>query len=82
MVVPCPVSPVSGDVASRPLGQVGPFARPLIRQLKNMEFEIKEICGVKTTLIQKKIKKNLNPCHRMLFLGSKYAKIAFAAWGA
>jgi len=47
-----------------------------------MEFEIKEICGVKTTLIQKKIKKNLNPCHRMLFLGSKYAKIAFAAWGA
>jgi len=22
--------------------------------------------------------KNLNPCHQMLFLGSKYAKIAFA----
>ena len=27
----------------------------------------------------KKNKKNLNPCHQMLFLGLKYAKIAFAA---
>jgi len=49
-----------------------------------------EICGVKTTFIQKKkSKKNLNPCHQMLFLDSKYAKIALQpglcsglCWGA
>jgi len=46
--------------------------------LKKVEFETKEICGVKTTFIQKKKnKKNLNPFHhQMLFLGLKYAKIA------
>jgi len=40
----------------------------------------KKICGVKTTFIQKKKnRKKLNPCHQIIFLGSKYAKIAFAA---
>ena len=35
----------------------------------------------KTTFSQKKKnKKKLNPCHQMLFMGSKYAKIAFVAW--
>jgi len=47
--------------------------------LKKVEFEIKEIYGVKTTFVQNK--KNLNHCHQMLFLGSKYAKSAFEAGG-
>jgi len=33
----------------------------------------------KNNIQKMKNKKNLNPCNQMLFLGSKYAKIAFAA---
>jgi len=56
------------------LGQVGPLpkARPLIRQVFNLR--------IKNNIHSKeKNKKNLDPCHQMLFLGSKYAKIAFTA---
>ena len=53
-------------VASIGPGPASPtFNTPGLRSKKNIQ--------------NKNNKKNLNPCHQMLFLGSKYTKIAFAA---